>query len=228
MIYEYVIIIGNKILGVYNCFMNKYRLWFIEILVWILLIAIFAFVGIKIYSHQKEQHSTGHVFFSDTDGLIVGSPVRFMGVQVGYISDVKIINDEAYVSFVITKKNLNLPRGIIASVEFFGLAGSKSLELYPPTTDSIKSGHSISVVEPIRINSFLNTQQDIATNIVNITNQFNVAVTKNNILQIKSLLNTSQLFKHLNTSLDNVNDFEDKTLYNLNKKMERRKKYDRK
>ena len=68
----------------------------------------------------------------DVDGMIVGSPVKYMGVQVGYVKNIKILTNNVYVKFVITEKDLKLPKGVIATVEFSGLGGSKSLELYPP------------------------------------------------------------------------------------------------
>ena len=204
--------------------MKKYRFWLIEILVWISIVSFLSFIFIKWTEHQKELHSTGHVFFADTDGLIVGSPVRFMGVQVGYVSNVSIVNSEAYVSFVITEKNLKLPQGTIATVEFSGLAGSKSLELSPPNAYSLSTGYSILAVEPIRINSFVHKQQEIATNIINVTNQLNLVITKNNILQIKTFLNTTELFKNLNYTLDNINSVEEKTLLNIKNRMEQRTK----
>lgn len=76
-------------------------------------------------------------FLCDVDGLIVGSPVKFMGVQVGYIEKVKIVSNEVYLKIVITAKDVELPKGSIATVEFNGMGGSKSLEIYPPTDESI-------------------------------------------------------------------------------------------
>ena len=69
---------------------------------------------------------------SDVDGLIVGSPVRMMGIEVGHITKIKPTNEEVFVKFILTDKNMQLPQGTIATVEFSGMAGSKSLELYLP------------------------------------------------------------------------------------------------
>lgn len=68
----------------------------------------------------------------DVDGLIVGSPVRTMGVEVGYITKIKPTNNEVFVKFLITDKDITIPQGTKATVEFNGMAASKSLELYVP------------------------------------------------------------------------------------------------
>ena len=51
--------------------MKKYKIWLIEILVWGLVVVLITFSTLKWQKQQNELHSTGHVFFSDTDGLIV-------------------------------------------------------------------------------------------------------------------------------------------------------------
>lgn len=209
---------------VYNKGMRKYHLWLIEIIVWALIIVAISIPFYNNISHKKELNATGHAFFEDTDGLIVGSPVRFMGTQVGYLSNVEIIGSEAYVSFVITEKNLKIPHGTIATVEFTGIAGSKSLELYPPTKESLARGHAISVVDPIRLSTFVSNQQSIATNLINMTNQINMLVTKNNISQIRNWMNTAELFSKSNEMLDNFNDFEDNAINKLKVRQENRKK----
>lgn len=61
----------------------------------------------------------------DVDGMIVGSPVKFMGVQVGYIQKVHIVSNNVYVKFVVTEKDTYIPEGAIATVEFNGLGGIK-------------------------------------------------------------------------------------------------------
>ena len=63
-----------------------------------------------------------------------------MGLQIGHVEKVKIVADHVYVKFVLEDKNLTLPKGVIATVEFNGVSGgSKSLELYEPTKESLAS-----------------------------------------------------------------------------------------
>ena len=117
-----------------------------------LFILLFIFGGVKIYQHNKAKElRTYQIFMSDVDGMIVGSPVKLMGVQVGYVQKIKIVNNTVYVKFVITDKNVHIPQGAIATVEFNGLGGSKSLEIYPPTEESIASKQIILVSKPKRL-----------------------------------------------------------------------------
>lgn len=124
----------------------------IEFLIWFLILCI-AVISIKYtnYKHNKEL-SSYQIFLQDVDGLIVGSPVKYMGVQIGHIQKIKILTNDVYIKFVITQKDLKLPQGVIANVEFNGMGGSKSLELYPPTKESISSKKLITVKDTTRLN----------------------------------------------------------------------------
>ena len=102
----------------------------------------------------------------DVDGMIVGSPVKYMGIQVGYIKTIKLLENSAYVRFIITKKDLILPKGVVATVEFNGLGGSKSLELYPPKN---KEEHLIIVERPKRLNDAVWLLADMFEKIDSIT-----------------------------------------------------------
>lgn len=108
-----------------------------EILVWLIIVLII--VGISTVSYMiKEKNDTNdyNIFMPDVDGLIVGSPVRMMGIEVGHIVKIKPTNENVYIKFIITNKDVSIPQGTKATVEFSGMAGSKSLELYLPDEDT--------------------------------------------------------------------------------------------
>ena len=139
----------------YNKTMDKLKdihkyIW-VEFGIWVFIL-LALLIGIRIHGyHASKQLTSYQIFLPDVDGLIVGSPVRYLGVQVGYVDKIKIISDEIYVKFVITEKDLQLPKGVIATVEFNGMGGSKSLEVYPPTKESIASDKIILVANPVRL-----------------------------------------------------------------------------
>jgi len=197
-------------------------LWVIEFLIWAALIALVSFAVQYFHSVYVKNTSTAYVFFKDTDGLIIGSPVKYMGVQVGYVSDLKILDNEAFVTFRITDRHVKIPQGTIASIEFAGLAASKSLELYPPTLETIKTGHFIKVIEPIRLQTFFDRQNNIAMNIIDITNEINFVVTRNNINQIQHLLRSRQLFENVYRGLNEFDELEGKTMKIINERAEKR------
>lgn len=108
----------------------------VEFAIWLLIIALCVF-GIRYHHHKSlKQYKSYQIFMNDVDGLIVGSPVRFLGIQIGHVTKIQIVSSDVYsdiyVKFIITQKDLTLPTGAIATVEGSGLGGSKSLEIYPP------------------------------------------------------------------------------------------------
>ena len=132
-----------------------------ELAVWLLILFVTA-AGIKFYKYQKHKELTTYqIFMPDVDGVIKGSPVRYIGVQIGYVEKVKILTDTVYLKLVITDKNIVLPKGVIATVEFNGMGGSKSLEMYPPTQESKASRNIIAVQQPKRLSAALGLLNDM-------------------------------------------------------------------
>lgn len=152
--------LGNTLKRIKN--INKHHLWIIELFVWLFII-IFATTGFLYYKTVKNNHkNTYHIFMKDIDGLMKGSPIKIMGIQVGYVTQISIIDDYIYISFLISKPNVTIPHGSVALVESYGIAGSKSIELYPPKEKADETQSIIFVEEPIRSSSSYKTQGSIA------------------------------------------------------------------
>ncbi len=151
----------------------------IEFFIWLIILCL-VIGGIRIYNYKKNKElKTYQIFMPDVDGMIVGSPVKFMGVQVGHINKINIVNNTVYVKFVITEKDVTIPQGAIATVEFNGLGGSKSLEITQPTQETLDSKQFIVINQPKRLNasiSLLNEMFDklgaIGTRSAYFMNQF--------------------------------------------------------
>jgi len=141
---------------------TKFRLFMvIELLVWLLIIVL-CVGAIKINIAKKQgELRTYRIFMQDIDGLIEGSSVRLMGVPIGYVKHISIVQDHIYVKFVLTNKDIELPQGVIATTEFNGMAGSKSLELYPPDEVSKASGNLIVVKKTSRLGAALGLFDDM-------------------------------------------------------------------
>ena len=103
-----------------------------ELLIWLIIILVIIAFSTFSYMNKVKSDNTFNIYMPDVDGLIVGSPVRMMGIEVGHIIKIRPTNDEVFVKFIITDDTIQLPQGTIATVEFSGMAGSKSLELYLP------------------------------------------------------------------------------------------------
>ena len=123
----------------------------IELFIWLLILCVVT-GGIKMYRYKKfKELKTYQVFMPDVDGMIEGSPVKLMGVQVGYVQKIKIVNKNVYVKFVINNPDVNIPQGAVATVEFNGLGGSKSLEITRPSEETIASKQLIVINRPKRL-----------------------------------------------------------------------------
>lgn len=150
--------------------MKRHTLWLIEFFIWLFVIS-FTILGIRYYNaKQIGKNATYHIFLQDIDGLMKGSPIKIMGVQIGYVTEVNIIDDYMYVSFMISKDDVKIPRGARALIESYGIAGSKSIELYPPKEKISETSPIIFVEKPIRASDAFITQNEIAKTLITVSN----------------------------------------------------------
>lgn len=147
---------------------DSFRIYaWIEFLIWLIIIALCVF-GIRYHHHLSQlQYKSYQIFMNDVDGLIVGSPVRFLGTQIGHVTKIQLVSSDVYsdiyVKFIITEKDLILPTGAIATVESSGLGGSKALEIYPPKTDD--NNKIIVAKDSVRLNRVISLFDGIFKNI---------------------------------------------------------------
>lgn len=153
----------------YNKIMKRRLFWIVELLIWFLIFCLISGAITFVRYNYRKNFNVYQIFLPDVDGLIHGSPVRFMGIQVGYVNQVNIVGDDVYVRFVVTEPNVKLPPGAIATVEFAGLGGSKSLELYPPTSHITPTSKLIVAQSPKRIHDSLGLLNEMFDQVVEIT-----------------------------------------------------------
>lgn len=145
--------------------LNNIRVYaWLEFAIWLLVIAIaIAAVRFNHYRHIN-RYKSYQIFMNDVDGLIVGSPVKFLGTQIGHVTKMQLVssqtNSDIYVKFIITEKNLNLPTGVVATVEGSGLGGSKSLEIYLPDENS-ENDKIIASKDSTRLNKVMSLFNEI-------------------------------------------------------------------
>ena len=174
-----------------------------EIFIWTVIFGVIFTGAIFIYSKIFIEPNLYNIKFKDIDGITNGSPVRFMGMNIGYVrkltSEAKHIN----VQIVVTKKDMKIPNGTVARVEFYGLGGSKSIELMPPD-GSCNVG--ILTDSTIRINDVAReviSIVEIIEGIESYVKGFNKSATENILDTVKKFKDTS--FKNANSQM---NDFE--------------------
>lgn len=148
-----------------------------ELLIWLLILLVPVVISfVNNLSHLDSEYEY-KIFMPDVDGLIVGSPVRAMGIEIGHVTKIEPMKDEVFVKFIITDKSVKLPQGTAATVEFSGMAGSKSLELYLPDKDTYvdSSVPTLTVQSPKRLSDaagLLNEMFKKIGNIIAVTSQF--------------------------------------------------------
>lgn len=140
--------------------MNKKLVWFTEIFIWFIIFFAIIFGLTYSFATAKLKNHSYYMFFKDVDGLAKGSPVRMMGYHIGHIQDVKVFQENIFVSFIVTKENVYIPSGAYARVEFYGLGGSKSLEIFPPK-EKLKDKEVIISKSPYRVADYYEQGQKI-------------------------------------------------------------------
>ena len=185
--------------------MKKHTLWLTEFLVWVLVLFGALFVGAYLYSVHIKKNYTYYAFFNDVDGLIKGSPVKMLGYQIGYVSDISLINnDDVFVTFVITEKDITMPDSMVATVEFTGMGGSKSLELTP--ADSKSKKNIISVTQPKRVQDIYVNQTVIAQNLVLMSAGFMKMANDRAVNTLKAFIKNPRELSEFDTLIEDIDN----------------------
>ena len=113
-------------------------------------VGIFIFIGIVILSvivfsignfYSVKRGYNINVVFSFENGIGVGAPVRYAGVQVGEVQDIKVYFDEKENKPLVklniwVSQNTWINENAKASINTLGLLGEKYLEIFPGTRDT--------------------------------------------------------------------------------------------
>ena len=201
----------------HNTFYITHR---IELLIWLIIILIVVSISTVIQNNNQQKDNDYTIFMNDVDGLIEGSPVRMMGIEVGYITKIKPTNEEVYIKFLITDKTVTIPQGTVATVEFNGMAGSKSLELYLPdqTTYIDKNVPILTVNPPKRLHDAAGLLSDMFDKLSSIIYTSSSFGNKIQFIDLPTTSDQENVVKFLDYA-DNIVSETDKKANNLNKKL---------
>ena len=192
----------------------------IEFMIWLIIITLCVF-GIRYHFHKSQlQYKSYQIFMNDVDGLIVGSPVKFLGTQIGHVTKIQLVSSnvysDIYVKFIITDKNLTLPQGAIATVEGSGLGGSKALTIYPPKEK--KSNNIIVAKDSTRLGKVISLFKKIFKNIDEIFTNIDYAGKEiTNVPKLDIPKHNQVTPADLNESLDDINKKLDQIINEENK-----------
>lgn len=144
-------------------------------------VGLFVFMGVVILSTfvlligKFETWSAGyrvHFIFSFVNGVKLGAPVRYAGVDVGEVKDLKFFFDakEAKAKVDITcwlKNQIKIPADSLVWVNTLGLLGEKYIEIMPGKdyANIVLANQELRGEDPIPMQEITKMAKDIATRI---------------------------------------------------------------
>jgi phospholipid/cholesterol/gamma-HCH transport system substrate-binding protein len=106
--------------------------------------------------------------FYNVSGLEVGSNVRFSGINVGTVDNIKIINDTTVRVDMLIKKNVQqfIKKDCLAGIGSAGIIGDRILIITQGSYDAplIKDGEDIESKEPVETVAIMESMQITADN----------------------------------------------------------------
>ena len=142
-------------------------------------IALVAF-AITIYFVGKQKNIFGSTFllkaqFKTVSGLKVGNNVRFSGINIGTVDDIKLITDTAVMVDLVIRKEIQqfIKKDAKASIGSDGLMGDKVLTISPgtPTAAIVKNDDMLATKNPIEMEDVMGSVKTSVDNAGIITAQ---------------------------------------------------------
>lgn len=194
--------------------MKKKYILLTELVIWFLVSAAglsFFFYNTAIKENVKNSY---YIFVEDAGGLVQGSPVRLMGINIGHVRDVKIFDNKVFVSFLITKDDAVLPRKVTATIEFYGLGGSTSLELVP-SKDQGDESNVIIPSESYRVQDYWDGSE-LASNVMfDMYTSVGRSIDKADLINNKNMLKQSSMLKGFSNESEKINTAQSVIIYKL-------------
>lgn len=209
---------------IYNIGMKKKFIRLIEIIIWLIIISVGFYVFIYNTTVKDSAKNTFYIFFDDADGLVQGSPVRLMGINIGYVRDVKIFDNKVFISFLVTKKNIHIPKRATATIEFYGLGGSTSLELNPATSSDTANEEMILQGKSYRVQDFWDGQELVSNVLIDIYGGAGRAIQRSDLINNKHLLKQSGLVKSIASQAGEINTVQSVIIYKLTENLQNNNK----
>jgi len=173
-------------------------------------------LGIFIIGKQKNLFNpvfTVTTTFHNVSGLLVGNNIRFSGINVGTVDQIKIMNDSTVVVYMLLKQDVQkfIKADCKAGIGSDGLIGDRVVMLTQGSFDApvVKDGQNIVSDEPVETDAIMASLQVTAENAEIITDQLAQIMQKVNggrgtlgrLIQDTSIAeNINQTIKNLKSS----------------------------
>ena len=115
---------------------------------------------------------------------------------------------------LVTKDNIEIPTRATATIEFYGLGGSTSLELNPVTSSSTNE-EIILEGESYRVQDFWDGQELVSNVLIEIYGGAGRMIEKTDMINNKHLLKQSHLVKDIAKATGNINTAQSVIIYKL-------------
>jgi phospholipid/cholesterol/gamma-HCH transport system substrate-binding protein len=144
---------------------------------------------VSLYLIGKKQNIFGNTFylsavFENVSGLKLGNNVRFSGINVGTVRNIKMINDTTICVDMAMEENIlpHIKINSIATIGSDGLVGSMVVNIFPGKglAPQLKPGDTLRSVKKISTNDMIST--------LSVTNQ-NAAELSKQLLKISTTIN---------------------------------------
>ena len=168
-------------------------------------------------SIKENVKNTYYIFFDDVDGLVKGSNVKLMGMNIGYVKDVKIFDNKVFVSFIVTKDDVTIPKQALANIEFYGLGGSTSLELTPSKNNIIES-EEIQPNKTYRVQDLWDGQELVANVMIDIYGGIGRMIHSTGMIENKGMIKQSKLVEEFSRQTGAINTAQAVMIYKLTEK----------
>ncbi len=170
---------------------------------------------IAIFFIGKQENLFDPVFklttnFYNVSGLQVGSNIRFSGIDVGTVDNIKIINDSTVQVDMLIKKNIQqfIKTDCEAGIGSSGIIGDRVLIITQGSNDAsiVKDGQQIESNEPVETDAIMASLKMTADNAAIVSDQLVEIIIKINSGQgtLGRLIQDSTIAENINQTIINL------------------------
>lgn len=174
-----------------------------------------ALLVLAIFIIGKQKNLFNPVFnltttFYNVSGLEVGNNVRFSGINVGTVDNIRIINDSTVRVDMIIRKEINefIKSDCEVTIGSEGLIGDRLLVITQGTNSAemVKNGQWLQAVEPVETDAIIASIEVTAANVEVITQQLAQIMMKinNGKGTLGRLIQDSSIAENLNQTIVNL------------------------
>lgn len=115
--------------------------------------------------------------FQQVDGLVEGNPVRYAGVEVGKVTEVRVTPQGIVVKMKFRSGSV-IPEGSKFTVSSMGLLGEKFIEIIPNVhaTRALGDGEQVVGIDPRRLDDLFTTADQLIGDMQRLVNNLNEVV----------------------------------------------------